>query len=125
MPRLCIYDDKPRDHPCQNHQTVFTTKKRSCLCTQKLCILYKYTWNTPSIHGNWDQQPLKTQTTEKRCLQAAGIHYTRVKSVDNNRTAKHEPTMSVCLMFPGSFPPPFFFFFFNLPFNRGESERQE
>lgn len=59
----------------------------------------------------------------KEVLQAAEIHYTPVRSVDNNRAAKHEPTMLVCLMFPGSYSP-LLFLFFNLSFNREESERQ-
>lgn len=87
-------------------------RREGCLCTQKLCILYKYTWNTPSIYSNWARQPLKTRPQKRGVCEPAGIHYTPVKSVDNDWTAKHEPAMFVRLMLPGSFFPPFFFLIF-------------
>lgn len=86
--------------------------------------------NTPGARpvymATGPHQPLKTQPQKNRCLRASRIHYTPVRFVDNNRTAKHEPTMLVCLMFPGSF---FLLLllspFFNLSFNRRESEKAE
>lgn len=58
--------------------------------------MFKYTWNTPSIqlvvyHFKHNHR--------KEVLGAAGIESTPVRSVDNNRAAKHEATMLVCLMF--------------------------
>lgn len=73
MPQLHSMEASPM--PKSSHRCrAKTGAAKKCMCTPKLYILYKYTWNTPSIDSNWAQQPLKTPTTEKRCLQAAHIH---------------------------------------------------